>query len=122
MKKLQDIWKELLGKQNKTYLVVFLLVGILLIVIAIPTDTGNAKTTKGTEIEKRLEEVLAQMEGVGKVRVMITYKEDETVEGVAVVSEGGDNAVVMKNITEVVQALFDVKSHKIKVIKGNYTN
>ena len=52
---------------------------------------------------------------------MITLKEDDSVEGIAVVAQGGDNAVIVCNITEVVQALFDVDSHKIKVIKGNQT-
>ena len=32
------------------------------------------------------------------------------------------NSVVVRNITEVVQALFDVDSHKIKVIKGKQIN
>ena len=72
--------------------------------------------------KKRLTNVLNQMQGVGDVQVMITYQEDDSVEGVVVVAEGGDNAVVVRNITEVVQALFDVDAHKIKVIKGNQTN
>ncbi len=108
-------------KINKNHLVLFLLVGILLIVIAIPTDSGEIQTAAGTSLENRLEKVLGQMSGVGKVSVMITYREDENVEGVAIVAEGGDNAVVVRNITEVVQALFNVDSHKIKVIKGNQT-
>ncbi len=39
-------------------------------------------------------------------------------EGIVVIAEGGGNAVVAKNITEAVQALFDVDTHKIKVTKG----
>ncbi|MGN0307750.1 MAG: stage III sporulation protein AG, partial [Lachnospiraceae bacterium] len=39
------------------------------------------------------------------------------VEGVSVVAEGGGNAVVQKNITEVIQALFGIEVHKIKVVK-----
>ena len=108
-------------KINKNHLVLFLLVGILLIVIAIPTDSGEIQTAAGTSLENRLEKVLGQMSGVGEVSVMITYREAENVEGVAIVAEGGDNAVVVRNITEVVQALFTVDSHKIKVIKGNQT-
>ena len=108
-------------KVNKNHLVLFLLVGILLIVIAIPTDSREIQTVSGTSLESRLENVLGQMSGVGDVSVMITYKEDEKVQGVAIVAEGGDNAIVVRNITEVVQALFNVDSHKIKVIKGNQT-
>ncbi|MGN0422485.1 MAG: stage III sporulation protein AG, partial [Lachnospiraceae bacterium] len=38
-------------------------------------------------------------------------------EGVVVLAEGGDNAVVKQNITEAVQALFGIDTHKIRVMK-----
>lgn len=41
------------------------------------------------------------------------------VEGVVVIAEGGDNAVTVQNITEAVQALFEIDTHKIKVMKSN---
>lgn len=49
----------------------------------------------------------------------ITKEKSPVVSGVVVVAQGGDNAVVVRNITEAVQALFDIDTHKIKVIKGN---
>ena len=109
-------------KLDKKHLLVILLVGVLLLVIAMPTKKSNEEFTQGTEIESRLTNVLNQMQGVGEASVMVTYREDDSVEGVVVVAQGGDNAVVVRNITEVVQALFNVDSHKIKVIKGNQTN
>ena len=39
------------------------------------------------------------------------------VEGVVVIADGGDDAVVARNITEAVQALFGVEAHKIKIMK-----
>ena len=39
------------------------------------------------------------------------------IEGVAVIADGGDNAVTAQNITEAVQALFGVEAHKIKIMK-----
>lgn len=39
------------------------------------------------------------------------------VEGVIVIAEGGDNALVKQNITEVVQALFGIDTHKIRIMK-----
>lgn len=39
------------------------------------------------------------------------------VEGVSVVAEGGEDALVQKNISEVIQALFGIEAHKIKVVK-----
>ena len=39
------------------------------------------------------------------------------VEGVTVLAQGGDSPVLKKNITEVIEALFDIEPHKIKVAK-----
>ena len=39
--------------------------------------------------------------------------------GVLVVAQGGDNPVVIKDIQEAVQVLFQVEAHKIKVMKMN---
>lgn len=49
----------------------------------------------------------------------IIKEKSPVISGVVVISQGGDNAVVVKNITEAVQALFDIDTHKIKIIKGN---
>ena len=39
------------------------------------------------------------------------------VSGVLVVSEGGDDPVTVREVTEAVQALFGIEAHKIKVMK-----
>lgn len=39
------------------------------------------------------------------------------VEGVTVVAQGGDNPAIQKNISEVIQALFHLEVHKIRVVK-----
>ena len=39
-------------------------------------------------------------------------------QGVIVIAPGGDDAVVVKNITEAVQALFEIDTHKIRIMKG----
>lgn len=41
------------------------------------------------------------------------------VTGVLVAAKGGDNPVVVQNIREAVEALFQVEPHKIKVMKMN---
>lgn len=43
------------------------------------------------------------------------------IEGVLVIAEGGDNALVVQNITEAIQALFGVEAHKIKIMKRTDT-
>jgi len=105
-----------------------LLVGILLVVIAIPTnkssilysDSSYEKTqVQADNLEKRLKNLLEQIEGVGEVHIMITYAEDTKVDGIVILADGGGNAVVARKISDVVQALFTVDSHKIKVIERN---
>lgn len=44
------------------------------------------------------------------------------VEGVVVVAQGAGNGDVNKSITEIVQALFNVEAHKVKVVKMQTTN
>ena len=187
-------WKKKLTKENMAILA---LLGILLMVIALPvkktentrdetglSDTGSDTMKTSTEkddgdgsytqeVENRLEALLSSMDGVGEVKVMVTLsssveqvvekdvpysmdttketdsaggsrdvvnsKQEETtvyvtdqagnktpyisktlepaIEGVTVVAQGGGNAVVQKNITDVIQALFGVEAHKIKVVK-----
>lgn len=120
----QNLWKKLL-ETKKNQWVILLLVGVLLVVIAIPTTSGSnndivhtetGRTT--TEMEERLEYILSQMQGIGDVHVMITYREDAQAEGVVVVAKGGGNAVVVQQITETVRALFDLDAHKIRVIES----
>ena len=43
------------------------------------------------------------------------------ISGVVVIADGGDNAVVVQNITEAIQALFGVETHKIKIMKRTDT-
>ena len=123
----QNIWKKLLENKKNQWLIL-LLVGILLVVIAIPTSsdtetdmnwgTTDESNVTSTEMEKRLESILGQMLGVGEVHAMITYHDETQVEGVVVVAKNGGNAVIVKQITEVIQALFSIDAHKIKVIES----
>lgn len=168
-------------KNKREKWLIILLIGILLVVVALPTDLNREEkveedveyvsasdATYISQMESHLERVLQNVEGVGVVKVMITIsesaekiieKDEETsvqsssdinvgnsssterkesavysggtgeespyvikeispkVEGVLVVAEGGDNAVVVENISEAVQALFGIDPHKIKVMK-----
>lgn len=54
-------------------------------------------------------------DGTQKPYVTKTYSPE--IDGVIVVAEGGEDSVVIRNITEAVKALFGVETHKIKVMK-----
>ena len=181
---------------RKDRLLILLLSGVLLLVITLPVSDrdGEEATALAQEgqtaaglsgdedyagyMERKLEEVLSEVSGVGEVKVMVTLRstsekvvekdeeqESETVteqdsqggtrttsrssssgttvygesdsgasagqepyvtkeltpsvEGVVVIAQGGDQPVTVQNITEAVQALFNVDTHKIKVMKLN---
>lgn len=176
-------WKPFLKKENM--IVVFLL-GLLLLVIAVPTEKKDADSNQesvlldstesmieknGQEIQKeqtmegRLEEFLSCMEGAGEVKVLIQYSASEEkivekdrtaagwqsaaqqeeipytqetvimtdsqgsktpyvvktlaaqVSGVTVLAQGGDKPLIQKQITEMIEALFGLEPHKIRVAK-----
>ncbi len=109
-------WKELFEKMkekkpDKTGWIILILFGVLLLVITLPT--GNSKKTQTTaqdsetsettaarsaaaetEQEEQLETILERIEGVGRVRVMITYKDS----GTQVVEK--DSSTSVNNTTE----------------------
>lgn len=201
-----QIWSWIRSENRlpkKSQLLLLLLVGMLLLVIAIPVtpsgekkesdtfqkETGETGVKQSGQIntdtmeeyeailEQRVASALEYVEGVGKTEVMITLKsssqkvveKDQTgdsrtteekdsaggtrteksrssertsvytqstdgtqipyvskeltpeVEGVLVIAEGGDNAVVIQNITEAIQALFGIDAHKIKIMKRTAT-
>jgi len=120
---------------NKNNLLVIALIGILLLIIAIPTGKSESvisntstKTENKEELEERLERVLKSTEGVGNVKVMINQndnessfesdsKEDGDILGVVVVAEGAQDSTVKKKIQDIVLALFPIEAHKIEIVK-----
>ena len=117
--------------------------GLLLTVITLPTSEkkSNIITTEKqtawsvektdsekSRIETRLEKILSEAEGVGKVEVMImTAGEkdslgfdssgDVQVTGVLIAAQGADSPVTVQNIRQAVMALFQIEAHKIRVMK-----
>ena len=127
---------------------ILLLLGLLLMVIALPVSDKKTNTSQNTVLqngifaggnsnetdaersvlEGKLEDLLSQVEGVGKVRVVLMTGEaedgksfyssgKEKVTGVLIAAQGADNSVVSRNIVEGVMALFQIEAHKIKIVK-----
>lgn len=153
---------DIAGLFKKENLWVVIIIGVLLLLIAIPNNRksgdgflslpGNKekdnKETESTEetylreqrMEEQLEQTLMEIEGVGRTKVFITYKakkdknsvpsglfgtsvsenentDEGEVEGVLVLCEKGNNVDTVLMISEIIQALFPVDAHKIKVVK-----
>lgn len=83
------------------------------------TDSqGGSRTTKNiTSSDRSI--YRNSREGSEEGEPYVTKEISPVVEGVIIIAQGGDHPVVVQNITEAVQALFDIDTHKIKVMKGN---
>lgn len=84
-KKGADIIRNIMGIRNN--LLILALLGVLVLVLAIPTEKKTEskmdfkanEEAGGEQLEERLERILKHTEGVGEVRVMITEAEDTKV-------------------------------------------
>ena len=80
-------------------------------------ETGVDGENKNTmELKNETETVYTEDENGHKVP-FVTSKTLPEVAGVLVVAQGAGEEGVKKQITDVIQALFDVEAHKIKVVK-----
>lgn len=110
--------------------------GLLLAVAALPvsskekrdTQEESTEQTENTALERKLEVLLSSVEGVGEVHAMVMTEEEKDaggfyysgtprVTGVLIAAKGAGHPVVVREIQEAVQALFQVEAHKIKVMK-----
>ena len=88
----------------------------------------NTQAAEKTRLESRREELLSNVEGVGKVEVIImTGDEGNTdsfsisskneVTGVLVAAQGAGSAVTVQNIQQAIMALFQIDANKIRIMK-----
>lgn len=98
---------EMLGKYK--YLLLLLLLGLCLLLWPSGGGGGDLETGK-TDSEARLETVLTEISGAGRVSVL--YSD----EGVAVVCEGAESARVRLDIVNAVSAYTGFGSDRIKVL------
>lgn len=93
--KMQDFMQKIKEKKLKrSDWLILVLTGILILIIALPTDTkekkqaeeakeniskeNNTMEASKDEIERKLEDILEKIDGAGEVKVMITYQDSGT--------------------------------------------
>lgn len=77
-------------------------------------STGGSRNTN--DMQSQEETVYTINENGDKIPYVIQTKEPE-IEGITIAAQGGGNPIVQKNISDVIQALFHIEVHKIKVVK-----
>lgn len=120
---------NILNKSGRDKILILLLVGIIMLVISIPTSKSNDSDglysgyaietdNEESELESKLKRCLSKVNGVGNVDVIVTYESDgKTARGVIIVAEGGDDGVIVTQITSAIESLLGIPAHKIKVLK-----
>lgn len=77
---------------------------------------GNGGSRSTNESSFEYETIYETDKEGNKIPYVIKQIEPE-IQGITVVAQGGGNALIQKNISEVLEALFHVEAHKIKVVK-----
>ena len=120
---------------------ILLIVGVLLIIFAASQKKSSPEVKETDsleeyrrELEDRVENLCASVEGVGKCKVYVTFSRGEQscykgsvlieskppeVMGVSVVCSGGDNLEVKRALTEMLCALFDIGTNRVAIMKLN---
>lgn len=115
-------------------LVLLLIAGILLLVCTLPDlfrssseeskkdknfySENNSNTMKTLTDEERLDAILSQVEGVGRVKSMIFTQKQEgsTIEGIVIVADGVGTGKTAAYILDAAEALFGIPKHKIIIL------
>ena len=111
---------ELAGKYK--YAIAAVLLGVCLMLLSRGGDreTAVAVAEKTSRVQSEMEATLAEFDGVGKLRLMLTG--DETAGdwvGAVIVCEGAGSAAVRLELTRAVGALTGLPSDKIAIVKGS---
>lgn len=80
-------------------------------------EKDNQGGEREEEFYKNTEDTIYETSSNGDQEPYIVKTILPKVEGVVIICQGGGSKTVEKNLTEVIQALFGIEPHKIKVVK-----
>ncbi len=123
------------GKKKIALILILVSLGLMLIAISSIDSGGEADPSDLSEykeaLEKRLEKLCSEVDGVGKCTVMVTFSRGEEntykgsqltetkppqVLGVTVVCDGGDSAQVKARLSQMLCALFDIGANRVAIL------
>ena len=123
------------GKKKIALILLLVSIGLMLIAISSIDSGGEVDSSNLSEykeaLEKRLEKLCSEVDGVGRCTVMVTFSRGEEntykgsqlteskpprVLGVTVVCDGGDSAQVKARLSQMLCALFDIGANRVAVL------
>jgi len=104
--------------------------GLLLIVLSNYKSTENANLTSNTTenaLENKIERFLLNIEGIKKVDVVLTLKNDievsynenqgnNNVNGIAIACTNGNDPEIQEKITRIISAFLDLPANRIEIV------
>lgn len=123
------------GKKKIALILVLVSLGLMLVAlssVSSPNESEQAGLSEyKEELEKRLEKLCSEVDGVGRCSVMVTFSRGEEntykgsqlteskpprVLGVTVVCDGGESAAVRARLSQMLCALFDIGANRVAVL------
>jgi len=87
-----------------------------ILILAFMRENASGSDAENTPLETRLQGVLSQIEGVGRVRTMVR-ETDTQITGVLIVCEGAETLSVRLRVQEAAKTLLGIENEKISVVK-----
>ena len=132
--------KKLLKNRNNRLMLVIFIIGIVIIMLSSVFSSSGDEASQApysySREEERLSEILSQINGVGRVSVMISYQSDtehndgigrgfgyndsdvvSEPKGVIVVADGADSPQVRRKLQEAAAAVTGVGANRVCVYK-----
>ena len=81
------------------------------------TETDASGGSRSTNESSYEYETIFETDSEGNKIPYVVKQIEPQIQGITVVAQGGGNAVIQKNISDVLEALFHIEAHKIKVVK-----
>ena len=134
MEAIKEGFKKLADGGLRKWLLLAAVLGVALFWLSGVFGNGQKEPAAGFSTQKDLERLLAQIEGAGKTRVLLTmensaeyvYLENGTtktkeiqprIRGVLVLCEGGNDPVTIGRVTEAVTKALDISTAKVCIEK-----
>lgn len=110
---MKQLMQALRGAKRIEILVIIAMLCTLLVLGMNSVDTETPVDTP----EARLERILSEIEGAGRVKVMLTYDGD-AVQGCVAAAEGADEIAVVLKLQRAVQTLTNLELNRIEIVKS----
>lgn len=100
---------------------VYLLVGLCLVLLLVYFSSGGKSVSKQqssyTDEEIRLSDTLSKVKGVGEVSCMITYDENNKIQGVVIVAKGAKDTKVKIELINAACYALNIANSRVEVFE-----